>query len=113
MSQTTVSTPLDAAAASTDKQLFGHPFGLYTLFLTEMWERATYYGMRAILILFMTALVAKGGLGFDDRTASAIYGLYIAATYLLSLWGGWVADRLIGQQRAVMMGGVVIMLGNA
>jgi POT family proton-dependent oligopeptide transporter len=57
--------------------------------------------------------VAKGGLGFDDKTASSIYGLYIAATYLLSLWGGWVADRLIGQQRAVMVGGVIIMLGNA
>jgi len=93
-------------------QLFGHPRGLMTLFFTEMWERATYYGMRAILMLFMTAMVAKGGLGIDDRTAGSIYGLYIAATYLLSLWGGWVADRLIGQQRAVMAGGMLIMLGN-
>jgi len=78
-----------------------------------MWERATYYGMRAILMLFMTAMAVEGGLGIDDRTAGAIYGLYISATYLLSLWGGWIADRLIGQQRAVMAGGALIMLGNA
>ena len=93
-------------------QLFGQPRGLATLFLTEMWERFTYYGMRAILILFMAGAVADGGLGLDDKTASAIYGLYIPATYLLSLLGGWIADRLIGQQRAVFWGGVLIMLGN-
>lgn len=94
-------------------QLFGHPRGLLTLFLTEMWERATYYGMRAILILFMTALIAEGGLGLDDKTASSIYGLYISFTYLSSLWGGWVADRLIGQQRAIIYGGALITIGNA
>jgi proton-dependent oligopeptide transporter, POT family len=92
--------------------VFGHPRGLMTLFFTEMWERFTYYGMRAILVLFMTAAVLDGGLGLDDRTASAVYGLYISATYLLSLLGGWIADRLIGQQRAVFWGGVLIMLGN-
>jgi proton-dependent oligopeptide transporter, POT family len=93
-------------------QLFGQPRGLATLFMTEMWERFTYYGMRAILILFMAAAVADGGLGLDDRTASAVYGLYIAGTYLLAPFGGWIADRLIGQQRAVFWGGVLIMLGN-
>lgn len=93
-------------------QVFGHPRGLVTLFGTEAFERFTYYGMRAILILFMTAAVADGGMGLDDRTASAIYGLYISGTYLLSLLGGWIADRLIGQQRAVVWGGVMIMLGN-
>jgi proton-dependent oligopeptide transporter, POT family len=93
-------------------QVFGHPRGLMTLFFTEAFERFTYYGMRAVLILFMTAAIMNGGLGLDDRTASAVYGLYISATYLLSLLGGWIADRLIGQQRAVFWGGVLIMLGN-
>jgi POT family proton-dependent oligopeptide transporter len=102
-----------ASAPTQDATVFGHPRGLMTLFFTEMWERATYYGMRAILMLFMTSLVVQGGLGFDDKTAGNIYGLYISATYLLSLWGGWVADRLIGQQRAVMAGGILIMFGNA
>ena len=93
-------------------QVFGHPRGLMTLFFTEAFERFTYYGMRAILMLFMTAALMNGGLGIDDKTASAVYGLYISATYLLSLLGGWIADRLIGQQRAVFWGGVLIMLGN-
>jgi POT family proton-dependent oligopeptide transporter len=93
-------------------QLLGHPRGLATLFFTEMWERFTYYGMRALLVLFMTAAIMDGGMGLDDRTANAIYGLYISGTYLLSLFGGWIADRLIGQQRAVFWGGVLIMLGN-
>src|SRR5262245_44563014 len=99
--------------APHERQLFGHPRGLATLFFTEMWERATYYGMRAILMLFMTTLAVKGGLGLDDKTAGSVYGLYISATYLSSLWGGWVADRLLGQQRTIMCGGVLIMLGNA
>jgi POT family proton-dependent oligopeptide transporter len=91
---------------------FGHPRGLATLFLTEMWERFTYYGMRAVLILFLVASVATGGLGLDDKTAAAIYGLYTASVYLAGLPGGWVADRLIGAQRAVMLGGAFITLGN-
>jgi POT family proton-dependent oligopeptide transporter len=103
--------PMTAPVAG--KTLFGQPRGLATLFLTEMWERFTYYGMRAILILFLVAKVNDGGLGINDRTASAIYGLYIAGTYLFSPLGGWIADRLIGGQRAVMSGGVLIMLGNA
>jgi POT family proton-dependent oligopeptide transporter len=91
---------------------FGHPRGLATLFLTEMWERFTYYGMRAVLILFLVASVAAGGLGLDDKTAAAVYGLYTASVYLAGLPGGWVADRLIGAQRAVMLGGVLITAGN-
>jgi POT family proton-dependent oligopeptide transporter len=98
---------------SRDRTLFGQPRGLATLFLTEMWERFTYYGMRAILILFLVGAVGEGGLGIDDRTASSIYGLYIAATYVLAVPGGWVADRLIGPQRAVIVGGVLIVIGNA
>jgi POT family proton-dependent oligopeptide transporter len=92
---------------------FGHPRGLATLFLTEMWERFTFYGMRAVLVLFLVAAVSTGGLGLDDKTAVAIYGLYNAGVYLAALPGGWVADRLIGAQRAVMVGGLAIALGNA
>jgi POT family proton-dependent oligopeptide transporter len=90
----------------------GHPPGLYTLFFTEMWERCSYYGMRALLILFMTAAVHNGGLGFSDPMAGAIYGLYTAAVYLAALPGGWVADRLLGAQRAVLCGGGLIACGQ-
>jgi len=95
------------------KTLFGQPRGLATLFFTEMWERFTYYGMRAILILFMVGTVPEGGLGIEDKTASSIYSLFVACSYLLSLLGGWIADTLIGAQRAVLSGGVCIMAGNA
>src|SRR3954469_6036133 len=89
-----------------------HPRGLYTLFFTEMWERFSYYGMRALLVLFMVDAVQKGGLGLTDRIATAIYGLYTAAAYLASLPGGWLADRLFGAQRAVWYGGIVIAAGH-
>ncbi len=89
-----------------------HPVGLYTLFFTEMWERFSYYGMRALLVLFMAAAVETGGLGMTDQTATAIYGLYTAAVYLVALPGGWMADRLLGAQRAVFIGGIIIMLGH-
>jgi POT family proton-dependent oligopeptide transporter len=92
-------------------QVFGQPRGLFTLFFTEMWERFAFYGMRAILILYMVDAVT--GLGIDDRTASAIYGLYLGCGYLLSLLGGYMADRLVGQQRAVLAGGVLITIGNS
>ncbi len=106
---------VDTAVASTPeaKQIFGQPRGLATLFLTEMWERFSYYGARAILVLFMTAAATKGGLGLSDKTASSIYGLYLAGGYFSGLFGGWISDRLIGQQRAVIAGGAFIMTGNA
>lgn len=93
-------------------QLFGHPKGLMTLFFTEMWERFSYYGMRALLILFMTAPIATGGLGFDDQTSGAIYGLYSMFVYLLALPGGWIADRLVGLKKSVWYGGIIITLGH-
>jgi len=95
------------------KTLFGHPRGLATLFLTEMWERFTHYGIRAILVLFMVTAASDGGLGIDDHAASSIYGLFVASCYLLSLLGGWIADRLIGAQRAIICGAVFIFVGNA
>jgi POT family proton-dependent oligopeptide transporter len=96
-----------------DRAFFGHPRGLATLFMTELWERFSYYGMRALLILFMTASPATGGLGFDVPTAGAIYGLYTAMVYMVSLPGGWLADRFLGLRQAVLWGGVVIAAGNA
>jgi POT family proton-dependent oligopeptide transporter len=95
-----------------DSGFFGHPMGLATLFFTEMWERFSYYGMRALLILFMTAPLATGGLGLDAGTAGSIYGLYTFGVYALALPGGWIADRLIGQRRAVLYGGVLIAFGH-
>jgi POT family proton-dependent oligopeptide transporter len=99
-------------APQYDRAFFGHPRGLSTLFFTEMWERFSYYGMRALLILFMTAPVAAGGLGFDTGVAGAIYGLYTSMVYMTSLPGGWIADRLIGQRRAVLYGGIIIACGH-
>ncbi|MGD9835800.1 MAG: peptide MFS transporter [Piscinibacter sp.] len=99
-------------AAGHDTAFFGHPRGLKTLFFTEMWERFSYYGMRAILILFMTAPVASGGLGFDVAHAGTVYGLYTAMVYLACLPGGWLADRLLGLRHATFTGGVVIMCGH-
>src|SRR5436853_130079 len=96
----------------TDTSFFGHPRGLATLFFTEMWERFSYYGMRAILILFLTDSVQKGGLGFGDEKAGSVYGLYTAMVYLMCLGGGWIADRITGQRRAVLMGGILIAAGE-
>ncbi|TDI97261.1 MAG: MFS transporter [Caldithrix sp.] len=92
--------------------MFGHPVGLRTLFFTEMWERLSYYGMRGLLILFMTETIEKGGFSFGTETAGAIYGLYTAGVYLLALPGGWIADRILGQRDAVFIGGVVIAVGH-
>jgi POT family proton-dependent oligopeptide transporter len=113
MTQTTARdlAPSAAAIAPSGAQVFGHPRGLLTLFFTEMWERFTYYGMRAVLVLFL-ADATRGGFGLDDRTATAVYGLYISASYILCLPGGWIADRLIGARRAVFHGGLLIALGN-
>ncbi len=91
---------------------FGHPRGLSTLFFTEMWERFSYYGMRAFLILYMTASVANGGLGFDDRTAATVYGNYVGSVWLTPILGGIIADRFLGQYRSVLIGGSIIALGH-
>ena len=95
-----------------DTRFFGHPRGLATLFFTEMWERFSYYGMRAILMLYMVDKVAHGGLGFGDDKAGAVYALYVSMVYLLCLGGGWVADRITGQRRAVLIGGIFISVGE-
>ncbi len=102
-----------ADAAPAQPTLFGHPRGLATLFFTEMWERFTYYGIQSILILFLVTASGRGGLAFDDQTASAIWGLFMGGTYLLSLLGGWVADQLTGGRVAIASGGLLITIGNA
>lgn len=99
-------------APPSGKEIFGHPRGLATLFFTEMWERLSYYGMRALLVLFMTDQIMNGGMELTDATATAIYGMYTALVYLVALPGGWMADRLMGAQRAVFTGGIIIMLGH-
>ena len=104
--------PVEHAATAHDRAFFGHPRGLSTLFFTEMWERFSYYGMRALLILFMTASVSSGGLGFDTAAAGAVYGLYTSMVYMSTLPGGWIADRVIGQRRAVLYGGILIASGH-
>ena len=100
------------AAAIEDRSFFGHPRGLSTLFFTEFWERFSYYGLRPLLVLFMAAALADGGFGIERSQASAIVGIYAASVYLASLPGGWVADRLLGLRRAVMLGAVLISLGH-
>jgi len=102
----------ETTADQGQAQVFGHPRGLMTLFFTEMWERLSYYGMRALLVLFMTDQVMTGGMGLTDRTATAIYGIYTALVYVVALPGGWIADRLLGAQKAVFFGGIIIMTGH-
>lgn len=96
----------------TEKTFFGQPEGLKTLFFTEMWERMSYYGMRMLLVLFMTATLQEGGLALTVASAAAIYGLYTGSVYFMGLPGGWIADRLIGGQKAVWYGGLIIMCGH-
>ena len=112
MARATAEPETDRQPAAPAGEWFGHPRGLSTLFFTELWERFSYYGMRAILVLFMTHAVATGGMGLTDSIATGIYGLYTAAVYLSALPGGWMADRLLGQRRAVFIGGAIIAAGH-
>lgn len=89
-----------------------HPRGLYPLFFTELWERFSYYGMRALLTLFMVAPVAAGGLGYDNRRAGMIYGTYTMCVYMLSIPGGFLADNFLGARRSVLVGGIIIACGH-
>ncbi|MGW0547621.1 peptide MFS transporter [Streptomyces altiplanensis] len=99
-------------AAPGGKTFLGHPLGLPILFLTEMWERYSFYGMRALLVLYLSATVADGGLGFDTATAVAIYSVYNAMVYLLALPGGWFGDRVWGARKTVAVSGTIIMVGH-
>jgi POT family proton-dependent oligopeptide transporter len=106
-------TPRAGVAVAEGKQWFGHPRGLSTLFMTEMWERFSYYGGRALLILYMTDAVVSGGLGMTVAEAGALYALYTSVVYMTNLPGGWIADKFIGARNAVFYGGIIIAIGNA
>lgn len=95
-----------------DAAFLGHPRGLSTLFFTEMWERFSYYGMRAILLFYMYYSIADGGLGFDKATAASIMSIYGSMVYLSSVLGGFISDRILGSRKTVFIGGVLIMLGH-
>jgi POT family proton-dependent oligopeptide transporter len=101
-----------SSSANDSGGIGGQPRGLTTLFFTEMWERFSFYGMRAILLLYMTTELAKGGLGWDPKTAAPIYALYASSVYFLPIIGGWLADRFIGARRATLIGGIIIMIGH-
>lgn len=104
--------PSTIAPRTGEPTWFGHPRGVSTLFFTEMWERFSYYGMRAFLILYMTAPAAKGGLGFDVERAGGIYGLYTGSVWMATIGGGLVADLLLGQYRSVLLGALLITAGH-
>lgn len=108
----TADAPMTDAAANDTRGIAGHPRGLTTLFLTEFWERFSYYGMRALLVLYMTAPVAAGGLAYDIPKATRIYGLYTSSVYFTAVIGGIIADTLIGAYRSVLYGGLIIASGH-
>ncbi len=97
------------------KELFGHPVGLYVLFFTEMWERFSYYGMRAILVLYLVAETQSdnSGLGWTNGEALALYGWYTMLVYVASIPGGWIADKFLGQKKSVLYGGILLVLGHS
>ncbi len=112
--------PVDVVAEATatatnvpsQKTFLGHPRGLSTLFMTEMWERFSFYGMRALLVLYLVAPASQGGMHLNAATGAAIYSVYNAMVYLLALPGGWISDRFWGARKTVMIGGIVIMIGH-
>ncbi|HEY3579561.1 MAG TPA: peptide MFS transporter [Pyrinomonadaceae bacterium] len=107
-----LTTELEEANVANTTGLLGHPRGLGTLFFTELWERFSYYGMRSILILYMTSAAAQGGLGFSVKDAASIYGTYTMSVYLTAVPGGLIADYLTGARLAVFLGGLIIAAGH-
>ena len=102
-------------ATMKQKELFGHPVGLYVLFFTEMWERFSYYGMRAILVLYLVQSTSdtNAGLGWTNGEALALYGWYTMLVYVMSIPGGWIADKFLGQKKSVLYGGILLVAGHS
>lgn len=96
----------------SSKLIFGHPVGLMLLFFTEMWERFSYYGMRALLILYLTKSAVQGGLGYEKEDATLLYGYFTGFVYFTPIIGGWLADNFLGQRRAILIGGLTMMIGQ-
>jgi proton-dependent oligopeptide transporter, POT family len=112
MQETSIRTEIDEANVLDTSGFAGHPKGLAPLFFTELWERFSYYGMRAILVLYMVATPAQGGLGFDTKHATSLYGTYTMSVYLTALPGGLIADHFLGARLAVLVGGIIIACGH-
>lgn len=106
---------MNHVAKSDSSELFGHPKGLYVLFFTEMWERFSYYGMRAILVLYLVAEAKSNnaGLGWSNGDALSLYGTYTMLVYVMSIPGGWIADRFLGQKKSVLYGGILLVAGHS
>src|SRR6056297_915228 len=104
----------DAMTSSDRKLLFGHPVGLFILFFAEMWERFSYYGMRAILVLYLISSMTgdNPGYGWEESDALVLYGWYTMAVYVMSIPGGWLADRFWGQKKTVLIGGLLLCAGH-
>ncbi len=104
----------ETASYHNQKEVFGHPIGLFVLFFTEMWERFSYYGMRAILVLYLVAEATTNnpGLAWSDARALSLYGTYTMLVYVASIPGGWIADKFLGQKKSVMVGGVLLVAGH-
>ncbi|HBB48495.1 MAG TPA: MFS transporter [Flavobacteriaceae bacterium] len=102
-------------ASTTTKEFFGHPLGLFVLFFTEMWERFSYYGMRAILVLYLVSQTdaTNAGLGWANESALALYGWYTMLVYVASIPGGWLADKFFGQKKSVLYGGILLVFGHS
>ena len=106
---------MSTTTTATQKELFGHPIGLYVLFFTEMWERFSYYGMRALLVIYMIAEASHidgPGLGWSKLEAYQLYGWYVMLVYVISIPGGILADKVLGQRKTVMLGAVILCLGH-
>ena len=103
---------MDTKALDNQPQIWGHPVGLYVLFFTELWERFSYYGMRAILVLFIYSSIEDGGLGWTKGEALELYGWYTMLVYVMSIPGGILADKLLGQKKTVMLGGLLLCVGH-
>src|SRR3569832_2503798 len=112
MSVAVDSTGVSPERAPDTSGIGGHPRGLSTLFFTEMWERFSYNEMRSILMLYMVAPLAAGGLNFDRKYAGHNNGTYVSSVYWTPLIGGWLADKVLGARRAVLLGGIVIACGH-